>query len=191
MAELVTRDLWRIPGLLSLSRIPLAALFARVSSQPVPAMSVLFFAAVSDVLDGWYARRFHQETPMGRVLDPITDKIFVATVVVSLIASKTLSVGEALLLGTRELCELALVLPLMLKAQTRSRPVRGANHAGKAATLMQFVAVGAILLESPHRRWWLWSTAASGLLAGFVYALREWRTRTQGNAHREPAPREA
>jgi len=192
MAELATRDLWRIPGLLSLSRIPLAMLFAALSSKPALAMCVLLLAAISDVLDGWYARRFRQETPAGRVLDPITDKIFVVTVIVSLVASKVLSVGEALLLGTREFCELALVLALVLKRQTRSRPVQGAKRAGKAATLMQFVAVGAILLASPHRRWWVWSTAACGLLAGLVYALREWRSGTPSNARpREASPRRA
>ena len=57
MAQLVVRDLWRIPGLLSLSRIPLAALFILLTANPPAAIAVLFLAALTDVADGWFARR--------------------------------------------------------------------------------------------------------------------------------------
>jgi len=184
MAKLDTRALWRIPGLLSLSRVPLGALFVAVSAKPVPAIAVLFFAAVTDVADGWYARKFHQETPTGRALDPITDKLFVATVVVSLVASKTLAVSEALLLGTRELCQLPLLLVLISEGRHRQRPVRGANRLGKFATVMQFASVAAILLKSSHRQGWVLSTAACGLLAGVSYAWREWPSRKQAASER-------
>jgi phosphatidylglycerophosphate synthase len=155
-----------------------------VSAKPVLAILVLLLAAATDVADGWYARRFHEESPTGSILDPITDKIFVAAVVVSLMASRALSVGEALLLGMREVCEIALMLLLLSERQPRRRPVRGANRIGKAATVMQFMAVAAILLETSHRRWWVLSTAGCGLLAGLSYAIREWRDREPSAAPR-------
>jgi CDP-diacylglycerol--glycerol-3-phosphate 3-phosphatidyltransferase len=176
MAQLVIRDLWRIPGLLSLSRIPLAALFIVSTANPPAAIAVMFLAALTDVADGWFARRFHQETPTGRVLDPITDKIFVGTMVVVLVTSRTISSGEALLLATREICEVPLTL-VFIRGRQRQKPVRSANRLGKAATVMQFTSVAAILLNSPHRRWWVASTAFCGLLAGLSYAMREWRQR--------------
>jgi phosphatidylglycerophosphate synthase len=181
MKKLAMRDLWRIPGLLSLSRVPLAGVFAAVSAKPLPAIAVLALAAATDLADGWYARRFHEETATGRVLDPITDKLFVGTVIASLLASRSLTVGEALLLGTRELGELALLL-VVLAVRHRPRSIRGANRWGKIATLMQFMSVAAILLETPHRRWWILSTAACGMLTTMSYAQREWPGRDRASA---------
>jgi phosphatidylglycerophosphate synthase len=179
MAAFEIRDLRRIPGILSLSRIPLGVAFAAVSSKPPLAIGVLLISAITDVADGWFARRFHQETSTGRVLDPITDKVFVLVVVLSLISSRTLTVGEALLLGMRELCEAPLMLFWIRGRLSRARPVRGANLLGKVATAMQFAAVAAILLGTTHRRWWVISTAACGLVAGLGYAVREFRDRTR------------
>ena len=175
MAELSSRDVWRVPGLLSLARVPLGGVFARVSSNPTAAMVVLSVAAATDVADGWYARRFAQESPMGRVLDPVTDKFFVTTVVVVLIGSGKLSVGEAVLLGMRELCELAIVA--VWAVERRPRPVRAANHLGKWVTVMQFVSVAAILFGSRHRRSLVLATAGCGLVSGLSYGIREWRGR--------------
>jgi phosphatidylglycerophosphate synthase len=182
MKKLAMRDLWRIPGLLSLSRVPLAAVFAAVSAKPLPAIAVLTLAAATDLADGWYARQFHQETPTGRVLDPITDKLFVGGVIASLLASRSLTVGEALLLGTRELGELALLLVVLAVRQHRPRPIRGANRWGKLATLMQFVSVAAILLETPYRQLWVLSTAACGIFATLSYARREWPGRDHASS---------
>ena len=65
---------------------------------------------MSDVLDGWYARHFRQVTPTGCVVDPITDKLFVLTIAITLVTTAKLSVGAVVLLSTRELGELPLVL---------------------------------------------------------------------------------
>jgi phosphatidylglycerophosphate synthase len=75
------RDLLRVPSLLSLARLPLAAAFVLLVDRPPVLVLVLVAAGVTDVLDGWYARRFDQVTATGAVVDPITDKLFVLTVV--------------------------------------------------------------------------------------------------------------
>jgi cardiolipin synthase len=176
MGQYAARDLVRVPGLLSLARVPLGLVFPLVVDRPMAAIGVLGLAAMTDVADGWYARRFHQETPTGRILDAITDKIFVMIVVGTMIASGVLSITEAFLLATREICELGLLAAWALVRRHRQRPARGANLLGKVATVMQFAAVAAILLGTPHRIGWLLPTAACGVLSGLSYALREWRT---------------
>src|SRR5450432_80739 len=103
------RDLVGVPGLLSLSRVPLAAAFPFVLGHPLLALGVLVAAGVSDVLDGWVARRFGLVTPTGAALDPVTDKVFVTTVAVSLVAGGYLSILDVVLLSTREIGEVPLV----------------------------------------------------------------------------------
>ena len=76
-----------IPNLLSLSRLPLAAglFFAIASERWGGAMIVLAVAVATDWLDGWWARRFDCGTPLGRNLDPLTDKVLVAGAFIFLI----------------------------------------------------------------------------------------------------------
>jgi cardiolipin synthase (CMP-forming) len=42
------------------------------------------FAALTDILDGYFARKFHQETEFGKIVDPLADKIIVGAVVIKL-----------------------------------------------------------------------------------------------------------
>jgi CDP-diacylglycerol--glycerol-3-phosphate 3-phosphatidyltransferase/cardiolipin synthase len=177
MRTYAARDALRVPGLLSLARVPLALLFPVVAVRPATAIAVLVLAALTDIADGWYARRFHVETPLGRILDPITDKVFVIGVVATLIASRLLSAGEALLMGAREVGELVLLLYGALAWRGRPRPAHGANRLGKLATVMQFATVAALLVGRPERRIWIVATAACGILSGLSYAVREYRSR--------------
>lgn len=68
-----------VPNVLSLSRLPLAVgLFACVAHAAWPAgLAVFLLACATDWLDGWWARRYGPLTPLGRNLDPMTDKVLV------------------------------------------------------------------------------------------------------------------
>jgi CDP-diacylglycerol--glycerol-3-phosphate 3-phosphatidyltransferase/cardiolipin synthase len=166
------RDLLRVPSLLSLVRVPLAALFP-FAPTPALAFVVLVVSGLTDVVDGWYARRFGQVTATGAVVDPITDKLFVATVVVTLIVRAKLSWFTLALLGTREIGELPLVAWLALS--TRARRARteqpSANVPGKLATALQFGTVSATLLGWAYVEAWAWATAVMGTIAAIAY----WR----------------
>lgn len=167
------RDLLRIPGLLSLSRLPLAVAFPFVVDRPRLAFAALVVAGLTDVLDGWYARRFRQVTVTGSVLDPITDKLFVLTVAITLVLTGQLSVLTVVLLSTREIGELPLVAWLALSRNARRARVEntGANVAGKVATALQFLSVSAALFRASHQSVLIGATAIAGTLAAFTY----WR----------------
>jgi CDP-diacylglycerol--glycerol-3-phosphate 3-phosphatidyltransferase/cardiolipin synthase len=171
------RDLVRVPGLLSLSRVPLAAAFPFVLGYPYAALAVLAAAGLSDVLDGWYARRFGQVTPTGTALDPVTDKLFVTTVAVSLVMGGYLSVLDVVLLSAREIGELPLVAWLAVNRTARSRRAGqpSANLPGKLATALQFGTATAALFRMPHLAWVIDGTAAVGVLAAVSYWVREVR----------------
>lgn len=169
------RDLWSPPGLVSLARIPLAAAFPFVAEQPLSAVLVLFAAGASDVLDGWLARRYGWVSATGCALDPVSDKLFVLTVVITLVVTGVLSPWAVLLLSTRELGELPLVVRLVANASLRRR--RGehpaANLPGKLATVLQFVTVAWALARFDGLALWLGVTALAGALAAVSYWRRE------------------
>jgi CDP-diacylglycerol--glycerol-3-phosphate 3-phosphatidyltransferase/cardiolipin synthase len=172
------RDLVRVPGLLTLMRVPLAAAFPFVLGRPLVALGVLAAAGLSDVLDGWYARRLGQVTPTGTALDPVTDKLFVTTVAVSLVVGGYFSVLDVVLLSAREIGEVPLVAWLAVNHDARSRRAEhpSANLPGKLATALQFGTATAALFHMPHLAWLILGTAAVGVFAAATYWRREITT---------------
>lgn len=110
------------------------------------------------------------------MIDGVTDKVFVLTVVGSLVLAGSLSVTELVLLGTRDLGELALGLRLAGRKRHR-RLGLVANAGGKAATTLQYLAIGAVLLKSKLRRALIDATAIAGVVASVSYWRREVRGR--------------
>jgi len=168
------RDATRLPSLISLARLPLALAFPWVASKPVLAIGLLAAAALSDILDGQVARRCHQVTATGAALDALMDKVFVLAVVLSLLLGGSLTVLEALLLGTRDIAELPLAIRVA-RGHRIHRVARSSNPFGKLATVLQFMTLVAILLGTPHRGFWVLATGACGVLAAASYWVREER----------------
>jgi phosphatidylglycerophosphate synthase len=135
---------------------------------------VLTVAAATDVLDGWLARRAHQESAIGAAVDALADKVFVLTVVFSLLVSGRISVAGVLLLATRDIGEILLGLRLML--MRRSILGHSANAGGKIATILQYVAVVAVVLESSKATLFIGLAGIAGLVATIGYFLREIST---------------
>jgi hypothetical protein len=75
-----------VPNVLTVARIAMVAIagwlcFVAATHEAL-AVSLLIAAAVLDVFDGWYARRFSRTTALGKHLDPFADKVLVAVVLV-------------------------------------------------------------------------------------------------------------
>ncbi len=162
------------PSLISWTRVPLAATFPFVVDRPALALAVLFAAAASDVFDGWLARRTGSVTAAGSVIDPITDKIFVLTVVTSLVVTGRLTLGAVLWLSTREIGEAPLVAWALVSARIRHVRVETpmANVTGKIATVLQFTTVMLAIVGSSWTSALVRVTAVAGAAAAIHYAAR-------------------
>ncbi len=70
-----------LPNLLTIIRMALIPVFVSLLfyQRFVLALAVFVFAGITDGLDGLLARRFHQQSPLGRILDPIADKMMLVT----------------------------------------------------------------------------------------------------------------
>jgi CDP-diacylglycerol--glycerol-3-phosphate 3-phosphatidyltransferase/cardiolipin synthase len=152
----------------------LAAAFPFALKRPVVAFAILCAAGLSDVLDGWYARRYRQVTPTGAAIDPLTDKLFVLTVAITLVLGGHLSPVDVMLLSIREIGELPLVLWIVVSR--RARRLRAAhpsaNLPGKLATAFQFATATGALFRMRGLRWMICATALAGAFAAATYWLR-------------------
>lgn len=188
MGRYRARDLTAPPNLVSLARGALAVVFPFVVDRPLLALGLLALGGLSDIVDGWLARRLDRVTPLGIVIDPITDKLFVFVVVASLVATDRLQFPTVLLLATRELGELPLVIWWVLSRQRRRAKSENpmANVPGKLVTVLQFATVAAALLSNDLVMPCLIATAVTGAIAAIVYARRELSTPHPKNALPRP-----
>lgn len=79
-----------LPNALTLLRIFLVpllvvVLLTRMPAKEYLALAVFLVAALTDLLDGWIARKFRKVTRLGMLLDPIADKILVSAALISLV----------------------------------------------------------------------------------------------------------
>lgn len=86
-SEIITKDLMTIPNAISFVRIllitPFVAFF--VTGCYIPAAVIIALSGLSDCFDGMIARRFHQESELGKVLDPLADKLTLIAIGICLI----------------------------------------------------------------------------------------------------------
>ncbi len=141
--------MFRLANLLTLSRILLVPVFVlayeqHTASGRLIAFVVFCIAGASDALDGLAARKLQQMSDFGRMLDPIADKILVATALMLLVADDQLGgyrVIAALIILAREF--LVSGLREFLANAAVSLPV---SRIAKFKTTIQMVAIGAMIL---------------------------------------------
>ena len=104
---------------------------------------VFVLAAVTDALDGYFARLLNQDTPLGRQLDPLIDKVIVAGCYIYLVTIPETGVWPWMVTAivVREL----LIQGLRSQLEGQGQPF-GARTAGKLKTVVQCLSISAILL---------------------------------------------
>ena len=114
------------------------------------AMWIFIAAGVSDFLDGYLARAWQQQSAVGRMLDPIADKLIVSAALLMLAADQTIA-GWSLWAGVIILCREILVSGLreFLGTLAVSVPV---TRLAKWKTVVQMVAIGFLLARQRRRQ---------------------------------------
>ncbi len=138
-----------IPTLLTLFRIVLIPVMVLVFYLPIPGSglicAIIFaFAGITDWLDGYLARKLDQSTPFGAFLDPVADKLMVATALVLLTelhATPFMAVPAAVIIG-REIMVSAL---REWMAEIGKRASIAVSYIGKVKTAVQIIAIVVLL----------------------------------------------
>lgn len=143
---------WTVPNIISLARLVLAiVLFALIEGvvgrQDLAALVLFVFAAATDWVDGWYARKYGAVSRLGRIFDPLVDKVIVCGTFV-LLADRTGSAilpWMALVIVVREL-----VVTAIRAEMERTGLDFSAAWSGKLKMLFQCAAIA---LELGTRAW--------------------------------------
>lgn len=127
------------------------------------AFGIFVFAAATDSIDGWVARRWHGVTRWGQLADPIADKLLIIGSLASLATVGELPWGAVVVIAGREIA-VTLLRVNLVRARDLVMP---ASRWGKAKTVSQVVAVAA----------YLWPGVPGELRVGLLYvaiALTIW-----------------
>ncbi len=185
------RDARNLPNLITVSRLVLSViLFALIYTDGfwITAAVVFLIAALTDMLDGYIARRYGMVTTLGRILDPFVDKIIICGAFVFLLGKQTrLDDGMIVTSGVN-----AWMVVIVIAREMFVTSLRGfleqqgrdfsASLSGKLKMVAQCAAVALSLVSlSPRfgsetlnvvRDFTLWATVVVTVWSGLVYVQR-------------------
>lgn len=178
---------WNSANIVTMVRILLVPVFAWALlvdgggsvTWRLVATGIFVLAAVSDRLDGYLARRYDLVTDLGKLLDPIADKLLVGTALVLLAWIGELPWWVPVVILVRELGITFMRLAVLKYA------VMPASRGGKLKTVLQAVAITLFLLPLAHLPAWIgvvaWVVLGAAIVVtvvtGVEYAVQGWRLR--------------
>ena len=145
-----------LPNLITAARLILTALLAVLlmleQSRPLAVFCCILFtiAAVTDIIDGYVARRYGVVSTLGKLLDPLADKLLVTTALIMLIPLNRLPAWVALLILSREM-----MVTGLRGIASAAGVVVAASSLGKLKSIAQYVGLGTLIfplgvLPIPH-----------------------------------------
>lgn len=186
--------MFNLPNKITISRIMLIPIFMilmlapldfgrlQLGSVSMPAAhlagALLFiFAAATDWVDGYYARKLNLVTNFGKFLDPLADKLLVSAALIILVQIELAPAWMVIVIISREFAVTGLRLVL-----AGSGEVVAANTLGKIKTWTQIIAVSALLLHNfpfelvsfPFGDLALWVAVFFTVISGWDYFVKNW-----------------
>lgn len=163
--------LFNVPNLLSLSRIFSVPIFIILMLEPSPARAlaagiVFSLASATDWLDGYLARRWGQVTKIGKLLDPIADKILVASALIMLVDIARIPAWIAIVIIGREFAVTGL-----RSIAASDGIIIPAENVGKYKVGAQIAAVLTLILDYHLGTGWLTDVGKVALWVAMVLAI--------------------
>ena len=174
---------WTIPNVLTMIRLLLVPVFVvvyfRTTAEPKYAALAIFAAAsLTDMLDGYLARKLNQITDFGKLFDPLADKLMVLTAMVCQAIAGVFPWAAVIIVACKELV-MVLGGLFMLSRDV----VVYSNIAGKAAQVCFILSLILSFFHVPLAEWGtrldlilLWITVGLAILAMVVYAAEYLRS---------------
>jgi len=161
-----------LPNKLTLLRIFLIPIFLLVFLIRIPygqyiATAIFIIAASTDGLDGYIARKRKQVTNLGKLMDPLADKLLITAALIVLVELRLISGWIAFIIIGREF----FVTGLRTLAAAEG-VIIAASKLGKLKTISQIVAITAILLNLAIGKYLMYLAVIFTLWSGIDYYLK-------------------
>ncbi|WEK53941.1 MAG: CDP-alcohol phosphatidyltransferase family protein [Candidatus Cohnella colombiensis] len=159
-----------IPNLLTMSRFVLIPVFLLLylNGNPITALFIVLIAGLTDILDGYLARRNGQVTVTGMMLDPLADKLMMLAVIIALLVGKVMPWVAFAVMAFRE------IGMIMTSAYFHFRGFKTvpANRLGKMTVVIYYLAVVCLMLELNGGITVLWCGIVMSYVASIVYLMK-------------------
>jgi phosphatidylglycerophosphate synthase len=169
--------LFTLPNTISLSRVVLALAFVLVS-EPWDRMALIAVAGLTDVMDGWLARRRKTESTAGALLDPLADRIFVLVAISTYLIEGKLTTGQYFIFLTRDIATavgfvVAKIIPVLRPAVFRARML------GKIVTVLQLITLATVIVLPEVSRILILTIGVVSVASIVDYTFALWRGRVR------------
>ena len=162
------------PNKLTLLRVIMIPVFMVVymyfNEYPIISAAIFALAFLTDMLDGYLARKNNQVSNFGKIMDPLADKVLVAAAMVLLTASGIINPWVTVLVLAREFA----VSGIRIAAAAEGNVV-AASVWGKIKTIWQFVAITLALIFNEQNLFidiLMWINLALTVLSGADYIIK-------------------
>ncbi|MFO0910421.1 MAG: CDP-alcohol phosphatidyltransferase family protein [Isosphaeraceae bacterium] len=174
--KLARRLATALVNVLTAGRLVLAGVFPFVpAAWRLPTVVV---GGLSDLVDGWISRRAGVESTFGRIVDPIADKAFVGSVLLTLWYAGELALWQIPLVGFRDLAVLLGSFSQVVLHGWGCVREMPPSILGKLATAAQFVFLAAVMYHHSLAPYTFLLAATLSLAAGVDYVIRPRPTDT-------------
>ena len=162
---------FNVPNKITIIRICLIPLFAVILLAEIPyrnifAAFIFGMLSISDFFDGYIARKKKQVTDFGKLIDPIADKFLISTALIFLVG-RGVELWMAAVIISREVILTAIRIYLL-----PSKLIVPASNFGKAKTVVQSIAIVAVLLELRFSYYIMLAAVLLTVVSGIEYLFR-------------------
>ncbi|MFL0269458.1 CDP-diacylglycerol--glycerol-3-phosphate 3-phosphatidyltransferase [Candidatus Clostridium radicumherbarum] len=160
-----------LPNLLTIFRLILIPIFLIAFFSPslnslLYAVGIFLLAGVTDLLDGYIARKFNLITKVGIVLDPLADKLMLITVLTCLVIKSYIPIWMLIIIAGKEIFMIFCGLFLYKRGT-----VIPSNIFGKLGTILFYISILTLSLDKALGIYLLYISIAAALVAFFNYLI--------------------
>jgi CDP-diacylglycerol--glycerol-3-phosphate 3-phosphatidyltransferase len=149
-----------------------------ITVSEIIAALIFILAAVTDGLDGYIARKRKLVTNLGKLLDPLADKLLISAALISLVEMQRLDAWVAIVIISREFAVTGLRMIAAAEGQ-----VIAASPWGKLKTIVQIVAIVALMINNfpfssfafPFAGIITWAAVIITVWSGVDYFIKNWK----------------
>ena len=155
--SVLLQEFWNLPNMLTVGRIAVIPLFVWFTYDADPWMSLMaamlyVVASVTDIIDGYLARKWNLVTVTGKFLDPLADKLIVMAALVMMVKLGRIPAWITIVLLAREL-----IVNGLRQIAASEGLVIAAGQEGKWKTSLQLVGIIALCTHYTHvLDFWVW-----------------------------------